>query len=77
MSQALYEAGVKLTPWDGVSGHGGRHSAATEILEATGDIRIAQQLLGHQSLSSTIRYLGRVDMVRVRQGLELRSTTLA
>jgi site-specific recombinase XerD len=33
-----------------------RHGFATEVLNATGNVRIVQQLLGHQRLGSTQRY---------------------
>ena len=36
--------------------HDLRHAAGTDTLEATGDIRAAQTLLGHASLKSTQRY---------------------
>lgn len=36
--------------------HDLRHAAGTDTLEATGDIRAAQELLGHASLKSTQRY---------------------
>lgn len=36
--------------------HDLRHAAGTDTLEATGDIRAAQELLGHTTLKSTQRY---------------------
>jgi integrase len=36
--------------------HDLRHAAGTDTLEATGDIRATQELLGHASLKSTQRY---------------------
>ncbi len=36
--------------------HDLRHAAGTDTLEATGDIRAAQELLGHSTLKSTQRY---------------------
>lgn len=40
-----------------ISPHGFRHAAITRALEATGgDVRVAQELAGHDSLDSTLRY---------------------
>lgn len=39
-----------------ISSHGFRHAAITRTLEATGDLRVAQELAGHDSITSTVRY---------------------
>lgn len=36
--------------------HGARHHAGTRILRETGNLRIAQRLLGHATIQSTVRY---------------------
>jgi integrase/recombinase XerD len=74
VTQWMLEAGAKLAPWDGKSGHSLRRTAATEVLEVTGDIRAAQELLGHASLSSTAHYIRRVDLAGLRDALEARGS---
>jgi site-specific recombinase XerD len=57
MSEWMSAAGIKQRPYDGVSAHALRHTAATDVLRNGAHIRDVQAFLGHASLSTTARYL--------------------
>lgn len=55
LSEAVTEAGLRASK--GARGsHVLRHTAGTDMLRATGNVRLAQKLLGHASLQSTLVY---------------------
>ena len=69
----LRRAGVKGAASDGVCAHGMRAAAATSVLESSGDIRCAQELLGHRHVGTTSAYIKRAGLDSVRSALERRT----
>lgn len=69
----LAAAGVKVAAHDGISAHCLRHTAASDVLDNSGDLRAVQQMLGHMHLSSTSVYLRRRDIPAVRSAMAGRS----
>lgn len=57
MSLWMSQAGIKRFPRDGISGHALRHTAATDALAHGATPREVQEMLGHESLATTQRYL--------------------
>lgn len=53
----MYAAGVKKRARDGVSGHAGRHTCATDMLRGGAHLRDVQTALGHAHLQTTEIYL--------------------
>jgi integrase len=49
--------------------HGARHDAGTQILRRTKNIKVAQQLLGHKDIKSTLRYAHALED-ELRAGLD-------
>lgn len=49
--------------------HDTRHTAATRLMRATGNLKMAQQLLGHTEIATTARY-AHVQKEDLRAGLE-------
>lgn len=73
MRRVLTDAGLKQRARDGVSAHALRHTAASDVLEECGDVRVVQEMLGHQSLTTTQIYLRRVSADRLRAAMEGRA----
>jgi integrase/recombinase XerC len=67
---AMKRAEVKHAPRDGVSGHALRHTAASDVLDQCGDLRVVQEMLGHAQLSSTSIYLRRAGIPRMAEAME-------
>lgn len=53
----FWDSGVKQRPWDGKSGHAGRHTFAGQMIDSGADIRIVSDALGHQNVATTSIYL--------------------
>lgn len=77
VARILYCAGIKTAARDGVTGHRLRHTAATELLEACGDITIVQDFLGHESLDTTRIYTRRTRTSKIREAMSARSAVAA
>lgn len=69
----MRDAGVKRGRLDGVSAHALRHTAGSDVLESSGDLRAVQEMLGHASLTTTQIYLRRASLGQLREAMEGRS----
>lgn len=70
VSDLMGAAGLKRAPYDGVSAHALRHTAASDVLDRCHDLRVVQAMLGHEHLSSTSIYLRRADIGQLREAME-------
>lgn len=73
LSAWMLAAGVKHTPYDGVSAHALRHTAASDVLDNCGDLRVVSEMLGHLHLSSTSVYLRRAGLRKMLDAMEGRA----
>jgi site-specific recombinase XerC len=69
VSRWMAAAGLKAARYDGNSAHALRHTAASNLYDATRDARAVQDFLGHQNLATTDRYLRRGSAEVIRAGL--------
>lgn len=72
VSEWMRFAGVKHAPRDGVSAHALRHTAASDLLDACGDLRVVQEFLGHEHLATTSIYLRRAGTAKMRDAMDAR-----
>ena len=68
----MREADVKHYPRDGRSAHSLRHTALTELAEATGDAFIVQELAGWSSPATAAHYVRRASTERLREAMAKR-----
>ena len=73
VSRWFAAAGIKRGRWDGRSAHALRHTCASDVLEACGDLTVVQEMLGHRDLSTTSRYLRRAGLEKMREAMEGRT----
>lgn len=69
VSEWMRAAGVKRRARDGRSAHAFRHTAASDVLDRCPDLRVVQQMLGHQHLTTTTIYLRRASMGKMRDAM--------
>lgn len=72
VTELARRAGVKRMPWDGVSAHALRHTAATHVARRTGSAMAVRDLLGHASLATSQVYVAE-DPGRLAEAVEGRS----
>lgn len=61
---ALKKAGIDDYRW-----HDNRHTAATRLLDATGNLKLVQRLLGHSDIETTTKY-AHTDSDQLEEGME-------
>lgn len=73
VTRIMWDAGVKIGAYDGRSTHAFRHTAASDILDECGDLRVVQRVLGHAGLPSTAVYLRVAGFDQMRAAMEGRA----
>lgn len=69
VSEWMGAAKVKRLARDGNSAHALRHTAASDVLDACGDLRVVQEMLGHSQLATTSIYLRRAGLGKMRTAM--------
>lgn len=69
MTKVMRAAGVKGAIFDGKSAHGLRRTAASDVMDKTGNIQIVQALLGHENIETTTIYLRPVALDNLREAM--------
>lgn len=72
VTEALTEAGIKSHAWDRACAHALRHTAASDVLDACGDLRVVQAMLGHANVATTSVYLRRSTIGEMRDAMSER-----
>lgn len=69
MTRVMRKAEVKGRIFDGKSAHGLRRTAASDVMDRTGNIQIVQALLGHAKIETTTIYLRPVPLDDLRDAM--------
>jgi integrase/recombinase XerD len=69
VTKLLYASRVKTAAGDGITAHALRHTAASDVLDRCGNVRIVQGMLGHASLATTQIYLRRASLDQLREAM--------
>jgi site-specific recombinase XerC len=70
LGEWIRDAGIKRARFDGVAAHALRHTAASDVYDATHDLQAVQEMLGHASLATTQIYMRRANLDRLRTAME-------
>lgn len=73
MSRWMSKAGIKARSYDGISAHALRRTCATDVMEKSRDIEAVSQMLGHESIETTMIYVPRSKIERLREVMSGRS----
>lgn len=70
----MLAAGVKRGAYDGRSAHALRRTAASDVADRGADVRVVQEMLGHQRVETTVKhYYRRVTVQQMRDAMSGRS----